>query len=219
MLPKAWEVSPGFDDPGLSAISVTSAFEKLLQELKRLPGLGYRSAERIALHLLIEQPQSLEKLIESMQTARQTICRCEICGNIAENNHCAVCLDENRKSSLICVIEHVPDLIAIERSGAWKGRYHVLHGKLSPIHGIGPENLNLQSLQNRIESTEISEFVLALSNDIEGQATCHYIQEEIVGPRPIKVTRIGFGLPSGGGVTYADAVTLRSALDSRRDYH
>ena len=198
---------------------MTSAFEKLLQELKRLPGLGFRSAERIALHLLVEQPQALENLIESMQEARQTVCRCEICGNIAEDIQCAICSDERRNSSLICVVEHVPDLIAIERSSAWKGHYHVLHGKLSPIHGVGPEDLNMHSLQNRIEATQINEFVLALSNDIEGQATCHYIQEEIIGQRPIKVTRIGFGLPSGGGVTYADAVTLRSALDSRRDYH
>ena len=154
-----------------------------------------------------------------MQKARQTVCRCETCGNIAEDTRCAICSDKNRTPNLICVVEHVPDLIAIERSGAWKAHYHVLHGKLSPIHGIGPENLNLQSLQTRIDYTDINEFVLALSNDIEGQATCHYIQEEIVGQRPIKVTRIGFGLPSGGGVTYADAVTLRSALDSRRDYH
>ena len=117
------------------------------------------------------------------------------------------------------MVEHVPDLIAIERSAAWKGQYHVLHGKLSPIHGVGPEDLNLQSLKARLESGEITEFVLALSNDIEGQATCHYIQEEIVGQRPIKVTRIGFGLPSGGGVTYADSVTLRSALEGRREYH
>ena len=190
-----------------------------MQELKRLPGLGFRSAERIALHLLVEQPQTFERLIKSMQAARQTIRRCSICGNIAEGTQCAICLDESRNYSQICVVEHVPDLIAIERSGAWKAHYHVLHGKLSPIHGVGPENLNLQCLQDRIDSTEVSEFVLALSNDIEGQATCHYIQEEIVGQRPIKVTRIGFGLPSNGGVTYADAVTLRSALDGRRDYH
>jgi recombination protein RecR len=200
-------------------LSVTSAFEKLLLELKRLPGLGFRSAERIALHLLVEQPDALERLLESMQEAGQNVCRCEICGNIAEAAQCTICSDESRKSSLICVVEHVPDLIAIERSGAWNAHYHVLHGKLSPIHGIGPENLNLQSLQDRINSTEVTEFVLALSNDIEGQATCHYIQEEIVGQRPIKMTRIGFGLPSGGGVTYADSVTLRSALDGRRDYH
>ena len=198
---------------------MSSTFETLLQELKRLPGLGFRSAERIALHLLVEQPPAMGRLVETMQRAQQTIRRCKVCGNIAEGEQCTICLDESRNAQTICVVEHVPDLIAIERSGAWKGRYHVLHGKLSPIHGVGPEDLNLQSLQERIETTDITEFVLALSNDIEGQATCHYIQEEIVGQRPIKVTRIGFGLPSGGGVTYADAVTLRSALDGRRDYH
>lgn len=197
---------------------MTPAFENLLQELKHLPGLGFRSAERIAMHLLVEQPEALEALMESMVAARAAVRRCESCGNLAESAECAVCEDERRNPSSLCVVEHVPDLIAIERSSAWKGKYHVLHGKLSPIHGIGPEDLNFQSLIERIEAGGISEFVLALSNDIEGQATCHYIQEEIVGDRPIKVTRIGFGLPSGGGVTYADSVTLRSALEGRRDY-
>ena len=197
---------------------MTPAFENLLQELKHLPGLGFRSAERIAMHLLVEQPEALEALMESMVAARAAVRRCEICGNLAESAECAVCEDERRNPSSLCVVEHVPDLIAIERSSAWKGKYHVLHGKLSPIHGIGPEDLNFQSLIERIEAGGISEFVLALSNDIEGQATCHYIQEEIVGDRPIKVTRIGFGLPSGGGVTYADSVTLRSALEVRREY-
>lgn len=197
---------------------MTPAFENLLQELKHLPGLGFRSAERIAMHLLVEQPEALEALMESMVAARAAVRRCESCGNLAESAECAVCEDERRNPSSLCVVEHVPDLIAIERSSAWKGKYHVLHGKLSPIHGIGPEDLNFQSLIERTEAGGISEFVLALSNDIEGQATCHYIQQEIVGDRPIKVTRIGFGLPSGGGVTYADSVTLRSALEGRREY-
>lgn len=170
------------------------------------------------MHLLVEQPEALEGLMESMGEARAAVRRCETCGNIAESEQCAICVDDRRIPGSICVVEHVPDLIAIERSAAWKGQYHVLHGKLSPIHGVGPDDLNLQSLKARLESGEINEFVLALSNDIEGQATCHYIQEEIVGERPIKVTRIGFGLPSGGGVTYADSVTLRSALEGRRDY-
>jgi len=197
---------------------VTPAYEKLLQQLKQLPGLGYRSAERIAMHLLVEDSGSLPELIESLQVARSTVGRCAVCGNMAEEKRCSICADGRRDHSRICVIEHVPDLIALERSSAWKGGYHVLHGKLSPIHGVGPEKLNLASLQQRIESGEIAEFVLALSNDIEGQATCHYIQEELVGARGIEVTRIGFGLPSGGGVTFADPVTLRSALESRRKY-
>lgn len=198
---------------------MTPAYEKLLQQLKRLPGLGYRSAERIAMHLLVEQREDLAGLIRSLDEAKAVVGRCGNCGNIAENEQCAICADDRRDVSKVCVVEHVPDLIAIERSGAWKGGYHVLHGKLSPIHGVGPEKLNFESLERRLAAGDISEFVLALSNDIEGQATCHYIQEELVGDQAIEVTRIGFGLPSGGGVTFADSVTLRSALESRRAYH
>lgn len=171
------------------------------------------------MHLLVEDRESLTELIESLEAAKSVVGRCDACGNIAENEQCVICADERRDPSKICVVEHVPDLIAIERSAAWKGCYHVLHGKLSPIHGIGPEKLNFTSLQRRIEAGGIAEFVLALSNDIEGQATCHYIQEELVGSQPIEVSRIGFGLPSGGGVTFADSVTLRSALEARRSYN
>lgn len=197
---------------------MTPAYDSLLQQLKRLPGLGFRSAERIAMHLLVEQSDDMQELLDALSNARNAVCRCRNCGNIAESELCMVCEDERRDGSTICVVEHVPDLIAIERSSAWKGKYHVLHGKLSPIHGVGPDQLNLQSLQERIVSGEVVELVLALSNDIEGQATCHYVQEELVGERAIKVSRIGFGLPSCGGVTYADSVTLRSALEGRRAY-
>jgi recombination protein RecR len=197
---------------------MTPAYDSLLQQLKRLPGLGYRSAERVAMHLLVEKPDAMEDLLSAMHSAREAVCRCQNCGNMSESEFCSVCEDDNRDASTICVVEHVPDLIAIERSGAWKAQYHVLHGKLSPIHGVGPEQLNFQNLQARIQAGEVSELVLALSNDIEGQATCHFIQEELVQDRPIKVSRIGFGLPSGGGVTYADSVTLRSALEGRRTY-
>ncbi|MGJ8638022.1 MAG: recombination mediator RecR [Opitutaceae bacterium] len=197
---------------------MTPAYEDLLNRLKKLPGLGYRSAERIAMHLLVEKSDDMDSLLQALESARAVVGRCKICGNIAEDSCCAVCADTRRDGSKICVVEHVPDLIAIERSAAWKGQYHVLHGKLSPIHGVGPEQLNFESLQNRIKEGEIEEFVLALSNDIEGQATCHYIQEELLQETAIKATRIGFGLPSGGGVTYADSVTLRSALDGRREY-
>jgi recombination protein RecR len=197
---------------------MTPAYDSLLQQLKQLPGLGYRSAERVAMHLLVAEPDAMGDLLDALNAARAAVCRCKICGNMAESEYCAICEDANRDASTICVVEHVPDLIAIERSSAWKAQYHVLHGKLSPIHGIGPEQLNLHGLQTRIESGDVSELVLALSNDIEAQATCHYIQEELVQDRPIKVSRIGFGLPSGGGVTYADSVTLRSALEGRRAY-
>lgn len=197
---------------------MTPAYEQLLQQLKRLPGLGYRSAERIALELLVEKPESMPELIGVLEQAAKQVRRCEICGNISEGPACSICADPRRQTGSVCVVEHVPDLVAMERSAAWAGRYHVLHGKLSPIHGVGPGDLNLESLARRLDEEGLEEIVLALSNDIEGQATCHYIQEEIVGKRPVRVTRIGFGLPSGGGVTFADSLTLKSALEGRRAY-
>jgi recombination protein RecR len=198
---------------------MTPAFEKLQKYLKQLPGLGYRSAERIALHLLVEKPARLPALVMALQEAAAAVRRCGRCGNLAEGGLCAICEDARRHAGLVCVVEHVPDLVALERSGAYRGVYHVLHGRLSPIHGVGPEDLNLAALRARIGSGEVGELILALSNDVEGEATCHYIIEHLPAGREVKVTRIGFGLPSGGGVLYADSVTLKSALDGRRDYH
>jgi recombination protein RecR len=196
---------------------VTPALEALQKALKQLPGIGYRSAERIALHLLVEKPGRLPELVSALESAAKNVRRCAVCGNLAEEEHCGVCADERRRTGQVCVVEYVPDLAAIERSGAYRGRYHVLHGKLSPIRGVAPEDLNLAALMQRIESGEITEVILALSNDVEGEATCHYLTERL--PKAgVKVTRIGFGLPSGGGVLYADAVTLKSALEARRDY-
>ncbi len=196
---------------------MTPAFEALQKQLKQLPGLGYRSAERIALHLLVERPERVAQLIGALEAAAKIVGRCPVCGNLAEGDACAVCADAKREAALVCVVEHVPDLVAIERSGAYRGRYHVLHGKLSPIHGVGPEQLNLGSRVRRLQAGEIRELILALSNDIEGEATCHFITEKIPAGT-VKVSRIGFGLPSGGGVLYADSVTLKSALEARREY-
>jgi len=197
---------------------VTPAFEKLQKHLKQLPGLGYRSSERIALHLLVEKPAQLTALVNALQEAAGAVRRCVRCGNIAEAELCAICADERRDQSVVCVVEHVPDLVAIERSGAYRGVYHVLHGKLSPMHGVGPEDLNVSALEQRLDDGTVGELILALSNDVEGEATCHYLTERLTAGRAVKVTRIGFGIPSGGGVLYADSVTLKSALDARRDY-
>ncbi len=197
---------------------MTPALEQLQKQLKQLPGVGYRSAERIALHLLVEQPHKLPELVNALQAAAKSVRRCARCGNLAEEEQCAVCADERRATGQVCVVENVPDLAAIERSGAYRGRYHVLHGKLSPIRGVAPEDLNLASLLGRIQSGEVTELILALSNDVEGEATCHYLTERLPAGGTVKVSRIGFGLPSGGGVLYADAVTLKSALEGRRSY-
>ncbi len=196
-----------------------TAFEKLQQHLKQLPGLGYRSSERIALHLLVEKPQQLPALVAALEEAARVVRRCTRCGNLAEDELCAICADERRDQSIVCVVEHVPDLVALERSGAYRGVYHVLHGKLSPLQGVAPEDLNLASLLSRIATGSVAELILALSNDVEGEATCHYLTEQLsTQQRTVKTTRIGFGLPSGGGVLYADSVTLKSALDARRAY-
>jgi recombination protein RecR len=206
---------------------VTPAFEKLQQALKRLPGVGYRSAERIALHLLVEKPERLPALVEALQSAAGAVRRCARCGNLAEGERCPVCADDRRDHGVVCVVEHVPDLVAMERSGAYRGGYHVLHGRLSPINGVGPDDINWPALRERLESGEVRELILALGNDVEGEATCHFITRHLPASVPgvpggagsaIKVSRIGFGLPSGGGVLYADAVTLRSALEGRREY-
>src|SRR5882757_7721819 len=125
---------------------MTPAFEKLQKHLKQLPGLGYRSSERIALHLLVEKPERLPALVAALQEAAKAVRRCERCGNLAEAERCAICADERRDQSIVCVVEHVPDLVALERSGAYRGVYHVLHGKLSPIQGVSPADLNFPAL-------------------------------------------------------------------------
>ena len=197
---------------------MTPSFDKVRQLLKMLPGMGHRSAERLALHLLVERPGKLAPLLESLQAAAAAVRRCGRCGSLAETELCPVCQDVKRDTAAVCVVEQVPDLMAIERSSAYRGTYHVLHGRLSPINGVGPDQLNLATFEQRLKDEPITEVVLALGNDIEGEATCHYITEAIQAIRPsIKVSRIGFGLPSGSGLTFADPATLRSALEGRRD--
>lgn len=169
------------------------------------------------MHLLVERPEKLRELVEALNEASAAVQRCTVCGNLAEGELCFICSDPRREKETLCVVEHVPDLVAFERAAAYRGTYHVLFGKLSPINGVGPEHLNLDALGKRLATGEVSEIILALSNDVEGEATCHYITESLIG-NPVSVTRIGFGLPSGGGVLYADAVTLKSALDGRRPF-
>ncbi len=197
---------------------MTPAFEKLQQHLRQLPGLGFRSAERIALHLLVEKPAKLAALVQALEEAARSVRRCTRCGSLAEGGLCAICADKRRDHGIVCVVEHVPDLVALERSGAYRGGYHVLHGRLSPIHGVGPGDLNMAALLARVQAGEVHELILALSNDVEGEATCHYLTQHLPPGGTVQVTRIGFGLPSGGGVLYADSVTLKSALDARREY-
>nr|WP_234043844.1 recombination mediator RecR [Cerasicoccus arenae] len=200
-------------------LPVSPAFDKVHQLLKQLPGLGHRSAERVAMHLIVEKPERLEPLCSALREAAEKLHRCPVTGNLTEGEFCEIYADIARRKEIVCVVETVPDLMAIERSGAYRGVYHVLHGKLSPLHGVGPNDLNFMPLATRIENGEVNELILALSNDIEGEATCHYIQDELLAGRDdISISRIGFGLPSGGGIVFADAATLRNALEGRKKF-
>ena len=198
---------------------MNASFDKLLSSLRKLPGLGYRSAERIAIHLLSDTDGLLSECVSALNEAQLNIRPCSRCGHLTEQDICSICENPNRNKHSLCIVENVLDLMAIERSGTWSGIYHVLRGKLSPIHGVLPEQLNLSNLAQRIEEESIKEIIFALSNDIEGNATCHYIQDMLEKFEDLKFTQVGFGLPSGGGVTFADSNTLKSAFESRRDYH
>ena len=198
---------------------MTPAFEALQKELRRLPGVGLRSAERMAIYLLLEKPGAAASLRQALELAESRVRRCAICGNVCEDETCAICQDPRRaESEAICVVEHVSDVQALEKSGAFRGRYHVLQGKLSPINGIGPEQLNLASLMERLDREGARELILALPNDVEGEATCHYLTDLASAKPEVVVSRIGFGLPSGASVLYADATTLKSALDARKRF-
>jgi recombination protein RecR len=195
---------------------LTPQYQALVQTLKRLPGLGYRSAEKVALYLLVEKTKSASELVDSLNQAKSVLGPCQNCGNLAEDELCSLCSSEERDASQLCIVEGVTDLFSMERAGIFKGLYHVLHGKLAPIRGIGPENLNLNRLRDRIQTGIVTEIILALGNDMEGEATCHYLNQEVFNELELKVSRIGFGLPSGGGLTYADEITLKSALEGRK---
>ena len=193
-------------------------YERLVQSLKSLPGLGYRSAEKIALYLLVEKPERAKELTQSITLADEVLGPCRICGNLTDADECKICSSDERESNRICVVESVTDLFAMEKAGVFHGKYHILMGKLSPVRGIGSDQLNISSLIKRIDEGEIEEVILALSNDMEGEATCHYLKNEVLKDDNLKVTRIGFGLPSGGGITYADENTLQNALQSRKTF-
>ena len=197
---------------------MTPTFDALQKQLKKLPGVGYRSAERMAIHLLQEKPEDCQILIDALKLAKESVASCPRCGNLSEDAECGICTDNRRSSSgQVCVVEHVSDLMSLEKSGAYTGSYHVLHGKLSPINGVGPDDLNIEALLSRVRSGDATELILALPNDIEGEATCHYLID-LLQPFEVTVSRIGFGLPSGGSVLYADAVTLKSALEARQEF-
>ncbi|MES2996910.1 MAG: recombination mediator RecR [Verrucomicrobiota bacterium] len=187
----------------------------LIGELKRLPGIGSRSAERIALWLLQNPKAAPVALAEALVHAAEIVKPCSICGFFATAETCDLCADSKRDASIICVVEQATDVLPIERSGAFRGLYHCLGGKLSPLDGISPEDLRIAQLIRRIEGSEGIEVILALGSDVEGEATANYLAE-ILRNRNCAITRIAQGLPAGGALEHADALTLMRALEGRR---
>ena len=195
---------------------MTGPIEDLTRALARLPGLGRRSASRAALGLLREPEKLLDPLIWSLRTARESVICCSRCGafTVRDANPCVLCTDALRDATVICVVEEPADIIPIEASGAFRGRYHVLGGKLSPVHRVGPDSLRFKELSERVVQENVTEVLIAVSTDLEGDATAGYIAE-LLCQSGIKTTRLAFGLPADSGVSYSDPLTLRRAINSR----
>lgn len=191
--------------------------ERLIEELSRLPGIGPKTASRLTFHLLRQPRQQTEDLAQALQDLQAKVVFCQRCFNIAESTPCAICGDLARDRSIICVVEEPLDVHAIERSKEYRGQYHVLHGAISPVDGIGPEDLKINELIARLESDGgVTEVVVATNPNLEGEATAMYIARLLRG-LPVRVTRLARGLPMGGDLEYADSVTLARALEGRSE--
>lgn len=188
-----------------------SSFRELVEELRRLPGIGPRGAERIALWMFHSSHASPRALSRAIETAFVQLKTCRLCGFFTHEELCDLCSEENRSGKELCVVEAITDILPLERTGAFHGRYHALGGKLSPLNSVGPEQLRISELMHRISLEAPSEIILALGADIEGEATAHYLAE-LIAPTKTKVTRLAQGLPAGGGIEYADQRTLQRAL-------
>ena len=188
----------------------------LTAALAKLPGVGPRSAERIALHLVQAETAQVQHLAEAMLAARERIRFCEICGSLTEKSPCAICDDARRDASLLCLVEKAVDILSIEKSGTYRGKFHVLGGKISPLDGVEPDDLRIAELEKRLGSEPVREVIIALGTDVEGDATSHYLAKRLA-RAGVKISRIGFGLPAGSGLEFADELTLNRALEGRRE--
>ncbi|ALU38500.1 recombination protein RecR [Kocuria flava] len=190
------------------------AVQELIDELGRLPGVGPKSAQRIAFHLLDADKEDVRRLAEAMTAVKEKVRFCRICGNVAELEECAICRDARRDASVICVVEESKDVMAIERTRSYRGRYHVLGGAISPIQGIGPDQLRIRELMTRLSDDTVQEVVLATDPNLEGEATATYLSR-MLKTLGVRVTRLASGLPVGGDLEYADEVTLGRAFEGR----
>ncbi len=193
------------------------SLNKLINELGKLPGIGGKTAQRLAFHVLSLTDREAEMLAESIVEAKRSLHYCRVCGNLTDKDVCGICADSSRDKTVICVVETPQDVMAMERIREYKGRYHVLHGAISPAEGIGPADINLKSLIERLQGdSDIEEVIIATNPNIEGEATAMYIAR-LLKPAGIKVTRIAHGIPVGGDLEYADEVTLLKAVEGRRE--
>jgi len=190
-------------------ISLTAA-------LAKLPGIGPRSAERVALHIVQADPAEVRHLAGTIMIARERIHFCETCGALTEKSPCSTCTDSRRDAALVCVVERAVDILSVEKSGTFRGKFHVLGGKISPLDGVEPDDLRIGELEKRLASEPIKEIIIALGTDVEGDATSHYLAKRLA-RSGLKISRIGFGLPAGSGLEFADELTLNRALEGRRE--
>lgn len=189
---------------------------RLINELSKLPGIGGKTAQRLAFHILSLNDEEAEALARSITDAKKTMKYCSVCGNLTDEDPCSICRDKSRRQDVICVVESPRDVMAMERIKEFEGLYHVLHGAISPMDGVGPEDINLKQLIVRLQNSEVKEIILATNPNIEGEATAMYIAR-LIKPSGIKVSRIANGIPVGGDLEYADEVTLLKAVEGRRE--
>jgi recombination protein RecR len=192
--------------------------ERLVDAFRRLPGVGKRSAERLVLHLLSAPADDAYRLSEAIRSARERITTCSICRNLTEENPCAICADERRDAAVICVVEQPAGAMAIERGGMFRGRYHVLHGVLNPLEGVGPSELCLERLYARLAGNAVEEVIIATNATAEGEATALYLSRQLA-QRGVKASRIAHGVPMGSGLEFADEATLSHAMQGRTLLH
>jgi len=191
------------------------AVQELIDELGRLPGVGPKSAQRIAFHLLAQDPADVQRLVAALTEVKARVRFCSTCGNVAEEDLCRICRDPRRDASVVCVVEESKDVVAIERTREFRGRYHVLGGAISPIDGIGPDDLRIRELMTRLADGTITEVIIATDPNLEGEATAAFLARTLR-PMDLRVTRLASGLPVGGDLEYADEVTLGRAFEGRR---
>jgi recombination protein RecR len=191
------------------------AVQDLIDELGRLPGVGPKSAQRIAFHLLAADPADVRRLVHALTEVKEKVRFCRVCGNVAEADECRICRDARRDPAVICVVEEPKDVVAIEKTREFRGRYHVLGGAISPIEGVGPDDLRVKELMTRLMNGAVTELIIATDPNLEGEATAAYLAR-LVAPLGLTVSRLASGLPVGGDLEYADEVTLGRAFEGRR---